>query len=212
MVTSGPKFGLPMQPTSSPQEVAELELALEKSRQVPAFRVVMVFFWGLIMAKCLLAQWAAIRYQMPLNTTIYVWALSLGGSGALTLSYAWMLFRELPTMPLSGRLVSATWAGCATGFGILALAAWAYQAFNPYLLPALGAVLLGMGCYIHSVFDRRRLFKALAFAWWLAALGLFTQTDYNALGWMGTGILLLIVLPSGWLFLIRHRKTPASAG
>lgn len=196
-----------MQKTTSPQDVAELNLALEKSRQVPAFRVLMVFFWGLIMAKCLLAQWAAIRFQMPINTTVFVWGLSLAGSGALTLAYAWMLFRELPTMPLSGRLVSATWVGCAIGFGLLAIVAIGYNAFNPYFLPALAAVLLGVGCHIQSVIDRRKLYRVLAAGWWLAALGLFTLTDYNALGWMALALLLLVVVPAGWLFLTRNRPT-----
>jgi hypothetical protein len=159
----------------------------------------------LIMAKCLLAQWAATYYHAPINTKFYVWTLSLAGSGALTLGYAFILFKELPTMPLSGRLVSATWAACAIGFGVLALVAMSYNAFDPFLLPALAAVLLGIGCFIHSVIDRRRLFKFLAVGWWLAALGLFTQTDIHALAWMALSLILLVVAPAGWLLLRRNR-------
>ncbi len=195
-----------MPKTSSPQEVAELELALEKSRKLPTFRVLMVFFWGLIMAKCLLAQWAATRYEMPINTKFYVWTLSLVGSGALTLVYAWVLFKELPTMPLSGRMASATWAGCAIGFGLLALVAMLYHAFNPFFLPALAAILLGVGCHIQSVISRRLLFRTLAVGWWLTALGLFTQTDIDALAWMALALLLLIVFPAGWLFFTRNHS------
>ena len=195
-----------MQKSPSPQEVVELDLALEKSRQVPAFRALLVFFWGLILAKCLLAEWAATHYPAPINTKFYVWTLSLVGSGVLTLVYAAAVFKELPTMPLSGRLVSATWAACAMGFGVLLLVAEVYHAFDPYLLPALAAVLLGVGCSIQSVIDRRKLFRVLAAGWWLSAFWLFTQTDITALAWMAVSLLALVVLPAGWLFFTRNRR------
>jgi len=194
-----------MQKSSSPQEVAELELALEKSRQTPGFRAGLAFFWGLIMAKCLLAQWSATVYQIPINTGLYVWALSVGGSGALTLIYAFILFRELPRMPLHGRIVSATWLGCGAGFVVLAVVAVAYGTFSIFLLPALAAVLLGVGCHIHSVVTRQRLFKFLAFGWWLAALGLFTQPNINSLAWMALSLAGLVVLPSGWMLFSRRK-------
>jgi hypothetical protein len=192
-----------MQKSSSPQEVAELEAALEKSRQMPGFRTLLLFFWGLITAKCLLLEWAAERYHSPINTFLFLWIPSFMISGVITLGYAYRLFRELPRMPLSGRLVSATWVGCATGFGVLALVAVAGNVFGLFLLPALAAVLLGVGCFIHSVVDRRRIFKVLAVGWWLSALWLFAHPDVNALAWMSLSLVLLEVLPSGWLFFTR---------
>jgi hypothetical protein len=166
----------------------------------------LAFFWGLIMAKCLLAQWSATVYHIPINTGLYVWTLSVGGSGALTLVYAFILFRELPQMPLSGRIVSATWLGCGAGFAVLAIVAIVYGTFTIYLLPALAAVLLGVGCYIHSVVTRQRLFKFLAAGWWLAALGLFTQPTIHSLAWMALSLVILVILPAGGL-LYGGRKT-----
>jgi hypothetical protein len=188
-----------------PPDVAELELALEKSRQVPGFRALLAFFWGLILAKCLFAQWAFTVYNLPINPGFFVWTLSLGGSGALTLGYAYWLFRELPHMPLSGRIASATWVACGVGFAVLALVAGVFQAFTPYLLPALAAVLLGVGYYIHSVAQRRVLFKFVAAGWWLSALGLFTQPNVNALAWMALSLLLFQAAPAAWLFFTRNR-------
>ncbi|HTB64320.1 MAG TPA: hypothetical protein VK737_12115 [Opitutales bacterium] len=195
-----------MQKKSSPTDVAELELALEKSRQVPGFRTLLAFFWGLILAKCLFAQWAFTVYNLPINPGFYVWTLSLVGSGAISLVYAYWLFRELPTMPLSGRIASATWVGCGVGFALLALVAGVYQAFSIYLLPALAAVLLGVGYFIHSVAQRRNLFKFVAIGWWLAALGLFTQPNINSLAWMALSLLLFQAAPAGWLFFTRNRQ------
>jgi len=195
-----------VQKKSSPTDVAELELALEKSRQVPGFRTLLAFFWGLILAKCLFAQWAFTVYNLPINPGFYVWTLSLVGSGAISLVYAYWLFRELPTMPLSGRIASATWVGCGVGFALLALVAGVYQAFSIYLLPALAAVLLGVGYFIHSVAQRRNLFKFVAIGWWLAALGLFTQPNINSLAWMALSLLLFQAAPAGWLFFTRNRQ------
>jgi hypothetical protein len=202
--------GAPAEPAvqkkTSSSEVVELDLALEKSRRIPGFRALLALVWGLILAKCLLAQWAFARYHLPINTGFYVWTLSLGGSGAITLVYAYSLFRELPTMPLSGRLASATWIACATGFAILAAMSLLKEAFDPYLLPALAAVLLGVGCSIQSVIDRHNLFKILAAGWWISAIGMFAQANVNALAWMALSLVLFVAAPAGWLFCHRPRQ------
>jgi len=184
-----------------------MEVALEQSRRVPGFRTLLLFFWGLIVAKCLLLEWAAECYHSPINTFLFVWIPSFMISGVITIVYAYRLFRELPRMPLSGRLVSATWVGCTTGFGVLALAAVSDGVFDVYLLPALAAVLLGVGCFIQSVVDRQRTFKLLAVGWWLAALGMFASPNVNALAWMALSLLLLLIIPSGWLFFTRKPTT-----
>jgi hypothetical protein len=196
-----------MQRISTPQEMAELELALEKARRVPAFRTLLLLFWGLIVAKCLLAQWASQVYGAPINTFWFVWVPSFMISGAITLGYAYWLFRELPHMPLNGRLVSATWAACATGFGVLALVATFGHAFSVYLLPAEGAVLLGVGCLIHSALDRRAVFKYSAAGWWLSAFWLFAHNGVDALAWMSLALMLFLVAPAGWVYW--HRAQPA---
>src|SRR5262245_60642155 len=131
-----------MQAKTSPQEMAELELALESNRKVPAFRTLLLFYWGLIIAKCLLAQWALItyhdymvqRYGHAINGFVFVWIPSFLISGAITLYYAAKIFRELPRMPLSGRIVSATWLACIVAFGVLAVAVVGYQEYTPFML------------------------------------------------------------------------------
>jgi hypothetical protein len=45
----------------------------------------------------------------------------------------------------------------------------------------------------------------LAAGWWLSALWLFAHPDVNALAGMALSLLLLQVLPSGWLFFTRKR-------
>jgi len=199
-----------MQKPPATQDIAELELALEKSRQVPGFRSVIAFFWGLILAKCLFAQWAFETYHLPINPGFYVWTLSLVGSGAISAGYAWWLFRELPTMPLSGRVASATWVGCGLGFAVLVAVSLLLEAFNPFLLPAIAAVLLGVGYYIHSVAQRQIMYKAVAVGWWLSALWLATQSNINSLGWMALCLILFQAAPAGWMFLRRNKNQQCS--
>ncbi len=174
---------------------------------MPGFRALLALVWALVLAKCLVAQWAFNRYHLPINPGFYVWTLSLGGSGAISLVYAFSLFRELPTMPLSGRLANATWVASATGFALLAAMSLLNRAFDPYLLPALAAVLLGVGCFIQSVIDRRPLCKFLAVGWWSSAIALFMLPNFNALAGMALSLVLLVAMPAGWLFLTRGRHT-----
>jgi hypothetical protein len=195
-----------MQKTTSPQEMAELELALEKTRQVPVFRTGLMIFWGLIVAKCLLAEWAAEVYHAPINTFLFVWVPSLLISGAITLVHAFSLFRELPRMPLSGRIVNATWVACAVGMVVLGLVSAVFGAFTVYLLPALAAVLLGVGFLIHSVVDRRMVYRVAAVGWWVSAIWLFAHPDVGALARMALCLFLFQVLPAGWLFYTQRKS------
>jgi len=198
-----------MQPGSSPQEVAELEIALEQARRVPAFRALLLLCWSLIMAKCLLIQWTIITYHAPINGVAFVWVPSLSVSALISIYYARKIFHELPHMPLSGRVVSATWLACAAAFIVLILAVGFYREFSAYLLPALAAVLLGVGCFIQSATGRRTLFKLIACGWWLAALWLFAHPNIDALAWMSLFIVLLQALPATGFYLAARRAARA---
>jgi hypothetical protein len=200
-----------VQATPSPEEVAELEIALERSRRVPAFRAFLLLCWGLITAKCLLIQWAILTYHTPINGVLFVWAPSFLIFGVITLFYARRLFEELPHMPLSGRVANATWIACAAAFFVLVLAAAVYGEFSNFLLPAFAAALLGTGCFINSVVSRRRLFKVIAIAWWLASLWLFGHDNPGALPWMSLFLFLLQVLPFTWLCIAAHRAARAAS-
>ncbi len=200
-----------MQTAPSPEEVAELEIALERSRRVPVFRALLLLCWGLITAKCLLVQWAILTYHIDrINGPLFVWAPSFMVFGVVTLFYARRIFHELPTMPLSGRVVSATWTACAAAFAVFVLAAAVYGEFSNYLLPALAAVLLGTGCFINSVASRSRLFKVIAVAWWLASLWLFTHPNPDSLLGLSAFLVLLQVLPCTALYIAARRATRAA--
>jgi hypothetical protein len=200
-----------MQTVRSPEEVAELEIALDRARRVPAFRNFLLLCWGLITAKCLLVQWAILTYHPPINGILMVWVPSFLIFGLIAVYYARRLFRELPVMPLSGRVVSATWIACVTAFAVLVVAALGYEKFTLFLLPAFAAVLLGVGSFIQSVTSRRHLFKAIAIGWWLAALWLFNRATVDGLPWMSLFLVLFQVIPYAWLYLEARRAARQAA-
>jgi hypothetical protein len=200
-----------MQTVPSPEEVAELEIALERTRRVPAFRAFLLLCWGLITAKCLLVQWAILTYHTPVNGVLFVWVPSFLIFGLITIYYARRLFRELPQMPLTGRFVSATWMACVVAFGVLAVVSAGFDEFSKFLLPAFAAVLLGVGSFIQSVTGRRRLFKTIAIGWWLASLLLFSHPNAAALAWMSLFLVLFQVLPYTALYFAARRDARAAA-
>lgn len=38
--------------------------------------LILAIFWVIVLAKCILAQWAIIHYEIPINGWLFVWAPS----------------------------------------------------------------------------------------------------------------------------------------
>ena len=74
------------------------------------------------------------------------------------------------------------------------------------ILPAMFAVVIGVGYFIHSVIDHRFLFKLTAYGWWAACVALSLQTSVNNFAWFALAILLLQTAPTTWLHINGRSK------
>lgn len=180
--------------------MTQVKLALEASEAATPFRGLVYLFWGLIFAKCFLAEWAVRFYAMPFDS-LYVWLPTLVFGAVCTWVYAGVHFPGKRTTRTSGRFVSAVWTACVGGMALLAVEAVGFGIFNPFLLPGMMAILFGVGYTIHGVLDHHWVYRYAAGGWWLSAVALLARPTVHALAWLALALLLFQVLPGLVLYL-----------
>ncbi len=182
----------------------EVELALEKSVRLMPYRCLLLAFWGLILAKCLILEWAVQTWASPVDTVVYVWLPTLVFGGLCTVLFARSIFTDPLRAPLTSHLVRGVWGGCLIAALVVCLAWLRLDVGSPYLLPALAAVIIGLGYFIQSILDDFKINKFLAICWWLTSLVLFYFSDVTALAMLGIAFIVLTALPYTVLF-FRYR-------
>jgi hypothetical protein len=182
--------------------MSQVKIALEREAKVVPFRGLVFIFWGLIVAKCFLAEWAVAVYQMPFNS-LYVWVPTLIFATVCTWVYAGVALKGTPKRPITGSFVSAVWGGCIMACVLLTIIAFGAANISLFLLPAMFSVVIGVGYFIHSVVDHRFVYKLSAYGWWVGAVGLSLETSVNNLAWFALMILILQTAPATWLH-FRH--------
>ena len=190
----------------SPTELEQIKLALEAERNVVSFRGYVYIFWGLIAAKCFLAEWAVRYYQMPFRS-YFVWAPTLFFGLVATWVYAGFILKAKLNRPLTGRFVAAIWGGCLMGAAMVSILGLGSGHLSTYQLPGILAVITGIGYFVHSVIDHRTIYKCAAYGWWAGSSYLFFQPNVHALAWFALLILVCQVTPATILLLQSNRPT-----
>ena len=60
-----------------PGQDTELALSVERAYREALVTDRLGAIWSLILAKCFLAQWAILRFAIPVSGAFYVWTLTL---------------------------------------------------------------------------------------------------------------------------------------
>ncbi|WP_269538635.1 hypothetical protein [Cerasicoccus fimbriatus] len=188
---------------------AELEIALERSAQMTASRMLLLVFWGLIIAKCTLLQWAILKHDVPIDGGLYIWLPSFIFGAVCSFVYGKVTLEEFHRTPMTSRLVRGIWAACIAAMAIFGVVAVGLGEMSPYLLPAIFAVLMGVGFFIQGMIDPKPYLRTAAIGWWLGSIWLFYESNANALMWLSVMIILLQVIPTTALFWQEKKRLKA---
>ena len=184
-------------PATSLPPVQETELALSVER---AYREALVTdrlgaIWSLILAKCLLAQWAITQYSIPVSGAFYVWTLTLVMGTVASLYYLHAHRVKLYLLPTHFRVNAAVLGGLLVSLGFVAYARFALGAIEAPVAAALGAALLGSWSLARAALRRAWPPLVGALLWWgIAATALRAPAD-EAMLWLGLGLLGAQALP-----------------
>jgi hypothetical protein len=178
-----------------PGQDTELALSVERAYREALVTDRLGAIWSLILAKCLLAQWAILRYAIPVSGAFYVWTLTLVMGTVASLYYLHAHRVKLYLLPTHFRVNAAVLAGLVVSLGFVAYARFAVGAIEASAAAALAAVLLGSWSLARAALRRAWPPFAGALLWWgLAATALRAPAD-EALLWLGLGMLGAQALP-----------------
>ncbi len=188
-----------MYKSPSKEELRQVEIALEQGKNAPQFQGILALFWGLIFAKLFILEYAMQVYAVPLNSTIYIWTLTLIMAAGCTLAYLRLGRHRFKGKPVTGKMVRSIWMGAFAAILTATVAGNFLADFSSYVLPAIFALVLGVGFFSHSVLNDRALFKVLAICWWLAALLLSSRDEVVTYAWFSGFLVVFQVLPTAYL-------------
>lgn len=155
----------------------------------------LLIFWSLLFVKCFTLEYLVLKYEAPINTSLYVWSLSIFMATVATL----VKFR-IERSPISTERTVAIhqvlWALALTGIGGLGIA----NAFGKILetVPTLTviAVLIGTGYTAQGILLKQARAAIIGFIWWLSAALLSRSSSPNSFLLFSICLLTLISLPT----------------
>lgn len=175
--------------------------------QNDSFRFIL---WGILLIKCLILEYLASKYAVPVNTTIYVWSLSVFMGLVATIAHIKLRLEESGKIT-SFSLVQLTWLlGVLAGTGTTILNSQTTIIADQAHLPILAA-LLGV-CYCTQGLIEKKLGSiASGFGWWIGAAILFRTAPLNDYLVFAICIFLFSVMPTLLEFLRRRRTSKQQA-
>lgn len=155
--------------------------------------------WGLILAKCYILEYCVRVYAVPINSTLYIWSLSLLMASVASYILWTLTTAERRQTSITAQSNRRTQRIAATGIAaaLITLAAgWTVPALIDQALQP-GFALILSACYLAIGFSERNnwlisggltwLFGMLVLLWAPQTLGLFL---------FGCFIVLLVVMPA----------------
>lgn len=184
-------------PTSLPSG-ADTELALSVER---AYREVIVLdrlsaIWSVILAKCLLAQWAIHQFSIPISGLRFIWLLTLSMAIVATALYLRAHQNKINFLPNQLRVGTAVFVGMLVSLGFILYAHFALNLFSTITTAALSCMLFGAWSLARAAL--RNTYPPLigALIWWIIAGYALLSKDNYALLWLGLGMIFAQALPS----------------
>ena len=169
-----------------PAQDTELSLSVERAFRESLVTDRLGAIWSLILAKCFLAQWAILRFAIPISGPRYIWTLTLI-MGIVASAYYLHAHRvRLYLLPTHFRVNAAVLAGLLVSLGFVAYAYFALGLLSAPLAAALAAVLLGSWSLARAALRRARATPHST---------ALRSPPSEALLWLGLGLLCAQALP-----------------
>ena len=190
---------------AAPPAKPHTRVTMVTNRHIPHRHSLLLILWGLVLAKCFVFEYLVQIYDVPVNSALYVWSLSLFMAAAATFVFVRVRGGEGAERP-GWRPATVLWAVCLLVALLVLATAFTLKVPEPARIPALLAALLGLGYAGNGLLEKRAAHLLSAGAWWLGALFLFSMDAPENLRAFGSLLLIASVLPALWLMIRRRRE------
>jgi ethanolamine utilization microcompartment shell protein EutS len=164
----------------------------------------LAILWGIIFAKCFTLEYLVQFYSVPINSSMYIWTLSLSMAAFATFIFAKIGIEE-STSAIHLSTIGMIKAGCAIGLLAIAAAGFFFDFIQPFHVPVYLALIMGLGYCALGFIEKSLLYTLSGFGWWFGTAILFRQNSIDSLLIFAILIVSFSVLPT-LIWMSRQRR------
>lgn len=125
----------------------------------------MIILWALLISKCFTLEYLITVYEVPINSAIYVWTLSLFMASVASAIYLKIQQDENGQLHAFSKITIIWWA-CMTLILILFGAGFIWESINQMHSLAVAATITGCGYLSQFMLQKDRMALICAAGWW----------------------------------------------
>ncbi len=182
-------------------EISVIKKIMEDSRSAVYNKSSQGIFWFTLTSIAVFANYLMIVTATGVNYTGLLWiAVSVFGS-IYSVYLAKKEERSIKVKTFAGKILTSI--GIATGIAnvMFAFASLVANAFDPFVIVSMNAMILGMAFYVLSVIQQLKSFKILADLWWAGSVFFFFMPGIHSLLFMA-----VMLAASAWIPRAEEKK------
>ena len=182
-------------------EISVIKKIMEDSRSAVYSKSSQGIFWFTLMATAVLINYLMAVTGIGLEFSGLLWAgVSIFGT-LYSIRLAKKENSKLKVKTFAGKILVVI--GIATGIAniMFAFASLAANAFDPFVIVSMNAMILGMAFYVISVIQQLKSFKILADLWWAGSIFFFFMPGIHSLLFMA-----IMLAASAWVPWAEEKK------
>ena len=182
-------------------EISVIKKIMEDSRSAVYDKSSQGLFWFTLTAAAVLINYLMAVTGIGLKFSGLLWAgVSIFGT-LYSIRLAKKESGKLKVKTFAGKIL--TTIGVATGIAniMFAFASIVANAFDPFVIVSMNAMILGMAFYVLSVIQQLKSFKILADLWWAGSVFFFFMPGIHSLLFMA-----IMLAASAWIPWAEEKK------
>lgn len=182
-------------------EISVIKKIMEDSRSAVYNKSSQGIFWFTLTSIAVLVNYLMVVLDTGIKYSGILWiAVSVFGS-VYSVYLAKKEERSIKVKTFAGKILTSI--GIATGIAniMFAFASLVANAFDPFVIVSMNAMILGMAFYVLSVIQQLKSFKILADIWWAGSIFFFFMPGIHSLLFMA-----IMLAASAWIPWAEEKK------
>lgn len=182
-------------------EISVIKKIMEDSRSAVYNKSSQGIFWFTLTSIAVLVNYLMVVLNTGIKYSGILWiAVSVFGS-VYSVYLAKKEERSIKVKTFAGKILTSI--GIATGIAniMFAFASLVANAFDPFVIVSMNAMILGMAFYVLSVIQQLKSFKILADLWWAGSIFFFFMPGIHSLLFMA-----IMLAASAWIPWAEEKK------